>query len=629
MKKFLPLILAGVFFIIGLATINDYGMNWDEPVRFMRGQAFVQFFLTGRKSFGLPDRTPPNLIRPGDYLTRYNFLAEEGTKLVELPESPRPQAEFFVLLTKLGKRISFYQHDAWAAYFNTYSTFEVGHLPLPEILGTFSNRVLYQSLGWLGDIDSYHVPYILLSAIGIFVVSQFVLDLTGSWVAALVGGVSLGFFPLFFAESHFSIKNPETAALFAGCVWAFWHWVKENKTRWMVWFFIFFGLSLGVKWDAVFLPFIFVPWLIIIRKTKEFRQWFVPRRLLVIFLIAGFACIAFMLLIWPVSWANPVRALADLVVYYWSIGRGTTFQPPGYLLPGGINSYPILLFLFQTPEIILFLAAVATVAVIRKYTLTTLQSGWLLLLWFWVPIVRYSLPGMHAYSGWRQVMEIVPAIAVLCGVAVFVLARALSGLWPRIVYCVITILYIVLLSTLIRLHPNENVYFNLLGGGVQGAYDRGMVDYFLTNGNVYKQVALWLNAHAERNARLTILSGPTFALSPVWLRPDISISPFYFSAFAQKGEYIVGLNSNVERNYFSYQYPRQFLVPVYQVLVDGVPIAYVYKNDRAHVRQGFADERDIPDPMVTRIHGLNGDYFEVDFGKDEYVTRIHLTNVSP
>jgi len=44
---FIPLL----FLIIGTAVLKDYGFNWDEPLHFMRGQAYLHFLLTGEKDY--------------------------------------------------------------------------------------------------------------------------------------------------------------------------------------------------------------------------------------------------------------------------------------------------------------------------------------------------------------------------------------------------------------------------------------------------------------------------------------------------------------------------------------------------------------------------------------------------
>ena len=629
MKRFLPWVLAGAFFIVGVVTIKDYGMNWDEPARLMRGQAFVQFYLTGSPLSHLPDRTPPNLIHPKEYVTRYDFLAAEGPNTAVLPAVSRPQAEFLAMLSSLERRVSFYQHDVWAAYFMKYDPFEAGHLPLPEILGSLSNRILYQAWGIMSDIESYHVPYVLLSAVGVFVATAFTFDITGSWVAAGISGLSLALFPHFFGSAHMNMKDPEIASLFAGCIWVFWRWVKDNKVRWMIGFWIFFALSLAVKWNTAFLPFIFVPWLVTIRKTPEFRRWFRPKKLILLSGVACVACLAFLLLIWPVSWGQPITALWDVVKFYWTIGVSDTskLQPDGFILPFGFNSYPFLLLLTQTPEIVLLLCLTALYGMVKKQVAAFLNTRGLMLLWFLVPVVRYSLPHMHAYGDWRQMMEVVPALAVLSGVGGAYLLHISKPLIQKIILSIICILFIVVLADMIRIHPNENTYFNHFVGGIRGAQSKNLIDYYLTGGNVYKQGAAWLNAHAEKNAKVAILNGLTFALSPLWLRPDIAISPYYFSAFDQKGEYIFLLPSTMDKPFFAHKYIRRFLKPIHEITIDGVPILAIYKNDPAYSTPGYDHETAMTEFTKEYVSARAGDYLSIDLGRDVSMTGIELTHV--
>lgn len=629
MRRLFPWVLAGVFSIVAIATIGDYGMNWDEPARLLRGQTFVQFYLTGSPLFHLPDRTPPNLIKPKEYITRYDFLAEEGPNRAILPARPRPQSEFLDMLASLGRRVSYYQHDVWAKYFIMYDQNEAGHLPLPEILGSLSNRILYQAWGVMPDIESYHIPYVLLSAVGVFVVTAFTFDITGSWVAAVIGGLSLVLFPHFFGSAHLNMKDPEIAALFAGSVWTFWKWVRDNKRRWMVGFWIFFMLSLAVKWNTAFLPFMLVPWLFTIRKMGEFRRWFQVKRLIWTSLLALAGIALFLIVIWPPSWGKPLTALWDVVKFYWIIGVGDTskLQPDGFLLPLGFNAYPTLLLLAQTPEVVLLLSATAIWGMARGAVGNLLNTRWLLLLWFGIPIFRYSLPFVHTYGDWRQMMEVVPALAVLSGLGADYVLHKSTNLIRKVSLMIICMLFLLVIINMIRIHPNENTYFNHFIGGIRGAQKRNMIDYYLTGGNVYKQGAVWLNAHAEKDANIAILNGLTFALSPLWLRPDISISPYHFSAFDQKGEYILLLPSSVDKPFFAYEYVRHFLKPMDNIAVDGVPILSIYKNEPQYAVPEFARQKAMTEFTKEYVTTRTGDYLSIDLGRDARVTGIEMTRV--
>src|SRR3989344_5709151 len=219
----------------------------------MRGQTFLHFFLTGQTSFGLPARTPSTLVGPYDYASRYfqydtEYKAPPFPKQpVILPERPLLGAEFEDQLAKLGKRISFYQDERWSGQY--WLNYDGGHPPLVDILAAISNRFFYGFLGILGDIESYQLVYLLISALGVLLVTLFVYELTHSYLASAVAGISLALFPVYFTEAHISMKDPEQAVFFTGAIWAFYHWVREKKLIWFGVFGLFIILAMAVKWN--------------------------------------------------------------------------------------------------------------------------------------------------------------------------------------------------------------------------------------------------------------------------------------------------------------------------------------------------------------------------------------------
>lgn len=630
MKKYwLPFLLACVFFASEVLTLSDYGINWDQPYRFLRGQALAQFLLTGQKKLENTNLISPILIKPGENATRYDFSSSEDiVDRVKLPDRPRLRHDFEEYQKKIGKRLTFYQNEAWdAEYF--ISKEAPGHPPFSEILAAFSNRLFHQALGMVGDIESYQLVNIFISAIGIFVVAAFAFDITRSRFAALVAGLSLGLFPFFFAESHFNMKDPLEASFFAGSIWAFWHWVRGDKfgrlgvLGWFGLFVLFVGLALSVKWNIMFLPFIILPWLILIRKTEQFKKWFRLGRLGLLGGLGLLGAILFLILVSPVSWGNPINWVWNIALFYWNIGTDTNnVQPPGFILPGGFNIYPVSLLLAQTPEVILALGVLGVIWAVRGRD--SFKSGYLLFFWFLVPVVRYSLPGIHTYSGYRQILEVLPAMAVLAGVGAGYLAERLKA--GIIVITFIIVISVILVFPIIRFHPNENVYFNSLAGGLKGAEKKNLVDFLITNGNVYKQGVDWLNQHAEKDANLALLDGRMFAISPLWLRDDISFSPYHFSGLDQKGEYIMMNVTKLDKTVFAYRYPIRFLNPVYIIAADGIPILTIFKNDPKYLKKGFAKEQTTSNFQVKINPQSTQGFLEINLKKKVRVTRIVVVN---
>lgn len=631
-KFLIPLFLAASFFFVGLLTLSNYGMNWDAPIRMVRGQAYLHLFLTGEKTYGDPERISPVLHRPGEYAASFNFLDTPVggiDKPVKLTDRPLPRLEFEKVQQKIGESRSFYQHEAWngEAAISIYD--EPGHLPLADILSALTNKLFYQTFGLFGDIESTQLFYVFICAIGVFLVSLFAYQITNSFFAALIAGLSLALFPFFITEAHINMKDPLQATFLTGTIWSFWHWLKSGKLWWFGIFGVFVAFALGVKWNIVFLPFILLPWQFLIRHTEEFKRWFRLRRLMMLGILGGLAIFLFLVAIWPYAWADPIGKMIGVTKYYAEVGLESGSNEHGKSLPFfGFNVYPLILLILQTPEIIVILGFLGVMGVIRGIG-GQLKVGYLVLFWFLVPIIRQIMPNMRFYMGLHQIMEVLPALAILCGIGSRVLLDGRGKTVTRVIQTVIMISFAILLLRIIQLHPNENTYFNLLAGGLKGAYQKNFVEWSLTYGNIYKQAAIWLNENAEDNANLALVDGSMYALSPLWLRSDISISPYHFSGFEKKGEYIISLLNPENPPVFAYRYPIRFLKPVFSIVVDGVPLITIYKNDFASIKNDFETENIYKNPSVKVIESETGNFLEIDLGKEVKVTKLILDDVLP
>lgn len=367
-----------------------------------------------------------------------------------------------------------------------------------------------------------------------------------------------------------------------------------------------------------------MPWLLTIRKTDAFKNWF-NYKTLIIFTFATFLAFIVVLTIFsPANWTNPVGYFNQLITYYWSAGtQAKPIQPPGFILPFGFNVYPILLLIFQTPEVLLFLVLMAMVSFFKKKKLFKLQEGVLLSLWLIVPLIRISLPHVWFYNGLRQIMEVIPAIAILSGIGAHFLMKR-----KNLAYFIVLLIFLLLLQPLWSFHPNENMYFNHLIGGLKGAVNKNLVDKKISYGNIYKQAANWLNVHTEQNAKIAFLDGPMYALAHDFLRDDIAVSPFYFSDFDQKGEYIVALYDPENPAIFAQRYPKNFLKPAYQIIVDKVPMATIYKNSLQSLVSDMKNQVQTTSFKTKTFFSRGTPALEIDLGGEVRVTRISLEHVS-
>ncbi len=626
MKKFiLATIISISFFLVAIITINDYGLSIDASFHLLRGQAYAQFFLTGKKTFNLPDLSSPILIRPNEYVSRYYYSANEGTAtMVTSAKNSQPQKEYQNFIKKTGKRISFYQNEAWNGQYFIQNDF--GHPPLMDILSAFSNRFFYQTLGILGDIQSYQLAFIAISSLGIFITCLFTFDVTNSYLAELVAGLSLALFPYFIGASHINIKDPEQAVFFLGAVWAFWHYVRDNRLKWFAFSVFFTALAMAVKWNIVIAPFAFIVWLITIRKTDAFKKWFHLKKFIILSILAAVATFSFIAFIWPYTWNDPLNKLINIFIYYKNTALTVTkTQPAGFMTIFGFNLYPLIFFLVKTPLIFVLLSLAAVV--LCRVKKDKLRTTTLLLILIILPIVRLSLPGTSFYSSFRQFLEVAPFLAVLCGIGIWRLENLTGKVYKKIFMTIIILAFIFLAFRLVKLHPNEDLYFNFLSN-VKPLEKNQLLDWESTE-NLYKQAALWIDFHAEKNAKLAQLDGFMFALSPLWLRSDISISAGNFSGLNHQGEYIIAPYSPENPPVFAYRYPTLFLKPIHRIAVNGVSLLTIYKNDSGHLKNGYRNEIKTTDFQIKQVVNNNGDYWSIDLGQQRLVTRVVVSGPAP
>ena len=50
-KLLIVLSIPVLFFAVSFLTLKDYGINWDEPFHYFRGQAYFHYLTTGKTDY--------------------------------------------------------------------------------------------------------------------------------------------------------------------------------------------------------------------------------------------------------------------------------------------------------------------------------------------------------------------------------------------------------------------------------------------------------------------------------------------------------------------------------------------------------------------------------------------------
>ena len=268
---------------------------------------------------------------------------------------------------------------------------------------------------------------------------------------------------------------------------------------------VLFGIGLGLSFGSRTLAVLsgvhalaaFSLLLTVEARTKGLRQAAARLGRITLRLLPGLLpAYAIMALIWP--WAalqplNPVWAVAYFSHF---------FETPWRELFGGVlirvpdmpRSYAPTLFALKLPEIFLGLAlcgiAGAFYAATRRDSPPRRRAVLLLIAMaaiFPVALTVALRPAM--YNGIRHFIFVLPPLAVLGGLAGAWIFQALAPRWRfglGIAAAVFLIGIAQPVTGMARLHPYEYTYYNSLVGGVAGARDRYMLDYW---GLSFKQAA--------------------------------------------------------------------------------------------------------------------------------------------
>lgn len=521
-----------MYFVVSLATIGHYGVSIDEPAHFRRGQAFLHFFLTGSKDYS-------NLIS--------------------------------------GTRRSIYQNDNENGYFYIDASTNQSHPAINDTLAALGNYIFYQKLDLLDDIDSHHLfgifsVTLLLYGVYVFTEANF------GTIPALVAILSIVTYPIFLGESHFNVKDPPQASFFSIALILFWFGITKKKASSVVFSSLFAAFALGTKLNIVFAPFILVPWLLACGK-RILNQ---PRKMYIALVFYPLIVLSLFFLSNPNIWIASGERIIEMIRFYLSVGTkagGSPDYQPQYLF-FGFNTYPVLAILYSVPLVTLFLAASGIMSTVRHVRDGAGKPYALIILWLIVPILRVTIPGTTIYGGIRHIFEFVPALGILAGIGTQSIVRR----YKNFSY-VLFVLFIPIIIKIISIHPNENVYFNPIIGGLKGAREKSFPSSGSSLGNTYLQGVWWLNKNAEYGACIATPIGLRGNVPETKLRPDLRYDNTCQSSLARNGEYAMEMvYTGYFNDWYAYKYYEAYLKPVYEVQVDGVSIFKVFKNDEAHTR---------------------------------------------
>ncbi|MEM6456536.1 MAG: glycosyltransferase family 39 protein [Acidobacteriota bacterium] len=494
-----PLALALLFALLAAPQLDRYNVTWDEALGdFFYGERYLSFVLSG-----------------GD--ARYIDFASD---VHPYPPERVPDLSG-----------SYFRKRPWEYY------------PFANTFAAATAGVTARTFGWFDVFDGYHAANLGFAALLIVVLYRFVGRAYGA-SAALVAIGLLFTAPRIVCHMMANIKDFPLMALFT---WALVAWLRayeRGSVRGLLLAGVVLGLSLATKANTLFLPFIVggVIAVDLVRSRLDGRRdvpeaWQGRLGALVGATIAwGLTGVATMVALWPYLWADPIGRFGEHIRY---IGFRAKDMAPGSAADA------LEAVALTTPPVFLVLVAVGLVPTLRRL-LAGERVARLLVIWTLVVIGRLYLPGAINFDGVRHFLELVPALAAIAGLGAVALARWIARRLPdgraadappkpgartaaqrRTAAIVLGLLLVPGAWVTVASHPFQIAYWNVLAGGLPGAYaDRQPQagDYW---GMSYRLGLEWLAENAERDALLAVpvVEHAVRLVAQTRLRDDITLLP--------------------------------------------------------------------------------------------------------
>jgi hypothetical protein len=206
---------------------------------------------------------------------------------------------------------------------------------------------------------------------------------------------------------------------------------------------------------------------------------------------------------WPFLWVRGLNGyLKSLDIFSDFPWNGVVLFEGNLYLPDQLPlRYIPKLISIQFTEPVVVLALAGTVIsgfLFYKKKVDTLKIS-LVYLWLIAPVLYVMVASPTLYHNFRQLLFITPPLFILAGFSLQALSRSIKS--RKLVFVLSLILIMPSLYSIIHLHPYQYVYYNAFIGGVKGAEDTYLVDYWDTS---YKDAINYLDKNVPAGSKILI-----------------------------------------------------------------------------------------------------------------------------
>jgi len=492
------------------------------------------------------------------------------------------------------------------------------------------------------EISAFRVPGWLMTGLCVALIYIFGLRIEGRF-AGLSAALLYVTIPRLFFHGQLACFDSAVSTMWLLTVYAYFR--SLERARWGIFGGLIFGLALATKHNAWFIPaLLLIHYLMVVWPDLSLRPFRPPRIALVFVAMAILGPLVF-LAHWPWMWFDTLKHLDA----YFGFHLRHSYYNIEYLgqnwgLPPLPVSYPFGMTLWTVPTVLLTLCLAGLWLYGRSPLLSWLSRflsvrpppydspfryparrswirpgkgldplvGRLLLLNACFPLALIALPSTPIFGGTKHWLPAYPFIALLAGVALGRLARALRAPPPRVpsgptqdpqhrsgVPRRIAVALLLLLPaapgaiSIVLTHPYGLSQYNALAGGPAGGADLGLNRQFW--GYPVRNILPWMDSSLRQGANVyfhdTNYDSYGAYIRDGLLRPDIRYSGMERPAVDASDHAMVF--HELHFNKYDYWIWEAYGTarPVKVLDLDGVPLLSVYMRPDPAKRAKASDDR--------------------------------------
>lgn len=445
------------------------------------------------------------------------------------------------------------------------TAFELPLVVMEKLLGLEDSRQISRAR---------HLATFLLFYIGVIFFYLLCSRHFKSWKMGLLGAVFLVFSPRIFAHSFFNSKDAAFLSLYIISIYTLIRYLESKTLLAALFHAMVCALLVDVRIIGAFIPAItalfFMGDMFILKEKRKMEESST------FFVFAG-SFVILMVCFWPLLWSSPIQNFTSAISYMKSYPwEGTVLYLGEQVSAKDVPwHYVPVWILVTTPIMYIFFFLAGSFSILGKFFVSPLQfyrtrkNDLVFISTFFVPLAAVILSGAVLYDGWRHMFFVyVPLLAIsLTGM------RAVLGVLSKTFGALgVLIISASLLWTayfMVRWHPYQNVYFNMLSGGMDSVRSNFEMDYWGLTHTEALEYILKNDDSESINVYVTLFPGRIGHI-PAFLLKEEERKRVNFVDTPEEADYFI---SNYRWHKEDYPYENE----VFNIDVNGAKILVVYK----------------------------------------------------